>query len=329
MGSRAVGPSLVRDPESSAASRDEFRAGDYIIDGEGFSRGDEFAEAAGLSVADVLAPAAMRARVLRLDAYSVVHVSTTPMTFVWSRVEPAARSRYMYLFVDHGLVEIQGAGDVSSAPSGGIAVVLPGDDEVTITASSNAQMIFFTFDESEVQPLSLAGQGLAALPGHSPVFRASYTCLIGVAQAETTTGAASVHVLRELTRDVARVLMLESSHSRHRVDIADAAMQLIDRWYRTPGFGPAELARELGVSRRTVDRALAGRNTTAAGEIRIRRARHAHELIVSQRRADMGTIAAESGFASATLMRRAILGLYGVTPAALRRDGRDIAPSTR
>lgn len=329
MESRASGSSLERDRLPGRTSFDEFNAGDYVIDGGRFSRGDEFVEVMGLRVTGVPASARMRARALRLDAYSIAYVSTTPMTFVWSRVEPAARSRYMYLFVDHGDVEIRGSGAVSSAPSGGIAVVLPGGDEVTITASTSAQMIFFIFDESQVQPLSLSGRGLAALPAHSPVFRASYTCLAGVVQTEATAGAGSVNVLRELTREVARALMLESSHDRRHTDIADHALQLIDRRYRTPHFSPTELAQELGVSRRTVDRALAGRDTTAAGEIRNRRSRHAYDLIVSQPRTDMSAIAAESGFASTTLLRRAILSQYGVTPAALRQPGRETAGSAR
>ncbi len=100
--------------------------------------------------------------------------------------------------------------------------------------------------------------------------------------------------------------------------VADAR-RLIERHVVTHGFGVAELAESLGVSREHLTRTFSRRTgTTPAEAITLSRLRLAASLLRSTERS-VAEIAERSGFAGANYLCRRFRQRVGVTPADFRR----------
>jgi AraC-like DNA-binding protein len=110
-----------------------------------------------------------------------------------------------------------------------------------------------------------------------------------------------------------RPLALNSSGLRR-------AHLLVDHHIADEGYGPDQLARDLGLSRRSLYNRFARLGLTPAGFIRHRRLEHArHEILRDQScEVSLGTIALNSGFADGASFSHAFKAAYGQAPSQLR-----------
>lgn len=296
-----------------------YRRFDSEFRGERRRSHGEFLDSSGIEILDYAKPAYARLKAIRFDAFLAAHVQSRPMTVSWSRERMTARRRLMYIFVNKGTVEIRERGRSVSPLSGGVGVVFPGSGEVVVETTSDTEVLYFTFDASEIFPLKLEPDSLRTLSAGSPVFRVAYSFLCGAVHAPDCGDVTSAYVLRELTRDVARALALESSLAAPSLDTVERVRQVIERRYRSAAFTPEALAGELGLSRRSLERACAEKGFSIAEEVRAHRSRHALHLLLEQPELTLHEVAAASGFSSAEVMRRAFWRYYRSSPSAVRR----------
>ncbi len=273
----------------------------------------------GFEIIDQQVPAKTSVKGLRFNAFSVAHVHVTPMTVTWNRTRASARRRYMFVLVNKGTVQLRGAATTAIAPSGGIGLVYPGASQAVIEIKSDSEMVFFSFDQNEIRPFQIADASVGTLRTDSPVFRAAFAYITGIVDSPDDTDVGSSQVLRELTREVARALSLEASSTAPAMDTVAHARQLIERRYRSVTFTTGDLAAELGLSRRSLERACAEQETSLTDELRARRARHARHLLPEQPHLPLQEIATLSGFSSVEVMRRAFSRYYGDSPSAIRK----------
>ncbi|MFF7748239.1 helix-turn-helix domain-containing protein [Streptomyces sp. NPDC007971] len=111
--------------------------------------------------------------------------------------------------------------------------------------------------------------------------------------------------------------------------LARSAQDLVDSRLADPDLSPQMLARELGVSVRTLHRAFAATEETVGGCIRRRRLERARrELLAATGRPSISDLAAHWQFADSSHFIRAFKRQYGRTPAEFARGSGDTKPST-
>jgi AraC-like DNA-binding protein len=107
--------------------------------------------------------------------------------------------------------------------------------------------------------------------------------------------------------------------SRRSVLLARAALHVLRN--STDGtYGPARLARDMGMSRRSLYTRLAAAGTTPGALIRRTRLDRAREDILQDRRRPLLDIALANGFADGACLSRAFRIAYGHPPSDLRRE---------
>lgn len=273
----------------------------------------------GLELTSQSTPSNTRIKGLRFNAYLIARVHTTALAVSWSRMRLPARRRFLYIFVGKGTVEVKGDAKTISAPEGGLGIIFPGSSEAVINIRSDAELVFFSFDMNEIRPLEIKSSSPSNLRAESPVFRAAYAYLCGVAHSPENAEIGSTQVLRELTREVARAISLEVLSGVQSLDTLTHAQQIIERRFRSVSFTIEDLALEIGLSRRSLERACADQGLSLADELRTRRTHHAFHLLPEQPYLPLQEIATQSGFGSTEVMRRAFLRYYGDSPAAIRK----------
>ena len=85
-------------------------------------------------------------------------------------------------------------------------------------------------------------------------------------------------------------------------------------------YGPDRLARDMGMSRRSLYMRLASVGTTPGGLIRLTRLDRAREDILQDRTRSLLDIALANGFGDGASLSRAFRIAYGHPPGALRRE---------
>ncbi|SIS08154.1 AraC family transcriptional regulator [Microbacterium sp. RURRCA19A] len=265
-------------------------------------------------------PARLSLQSVDFPAYTIAHLRSAPFLIEWPRESPDARRRGVFVFVNRGTLKLSGSGTNWTADGGGLCIVFPGPDPVRIRGCGENEMIFFSFDTNEIEPLSLEADAIGRISPNSPVFRASYAYLKAAAFAPTGSSddAEESGILRSLTRDVARSLVLASTTTRRRDRVFTAARSIIAQEYRDPRFSPTRLAARLGVSRSTLERAFRHNALHVAQEIRRHRAHHAMALLSSDPSLSIDLIARASGFGSRSTLSRAFREIYGVAPERAR-----------
>lgn len=260
-----------------------------------------------------------------LPAYTIAHIRSAPFTIEWSREDADASSRCVFVFVQCGVLEVSGTGVEWTTDGGGLCVIFPGPDPVRIRGREDGEMIFFSFDSAEIEPLSLDPHTIGPLSATSPVFRSAYAYLQAASldPMPTPDDAQEMGILRALTRDVARSLVLASVRTRHRDRLLSEARRIIAQEYRDSQFSPTRLAAELRVSRSTLERAFRHRSLLVAQEIRRHRAHHALSLIAGDAALSTEMIARVSGFGSRSAMSRALREMDAVPPVRVHALGRD------
>ncbi|HRO10893.1 helix-turn-helix domain-containing protein [Amaricoccus sp.] len=114
-----------------------------------------------------------------------------------------------------------------------------------------------------------------------------------------------------------------SPRDRAASAVLSRALAMIDRRFRDPAFGPAELAERLNVSERTLQRHFQALGETASRRILAVRLKAAHaELVGARAAAGTATVAAiafGSGFNDLSHFYREFRATYGVPPGAAMR----------
>lgn len=261
----------------------------------------------------------LRIQAVRFNWCLIAHAVSGPFTLEWARERVNARNRCVFLFVNRGSIEISGPGAHWMADGGGLHLIFPTTEPVRVEAVSDVELIFFSFDMREIEPVELAPGSVGDIAPTSTVFRAAYAYLQAAAFAPATAqDDEDPGILRSLTRDVARSLVLASTSSLPGAGLFAAAQARIAREYRDPRFSPARLAQHLGVSRSTLERAFRARDLHVAKEIRRHRGRHAMALLASSPGLSVDLVAAASGFGSRSSLRRAFDEVYGASTARAR-----------
>ncbi|MBL7256016.1 helix-turn-helix transcriptional regulator [Paractinoplanes lichenicola] len=135
-------------------------------------------------------------------------------------------------------------------------------------------------------------------------------------------GAAGIDAVRstllELTRAVA-ARTVSTTDSTLAPVLARAARDLADRLLTEPGLSSARLARELGVSVRTLQRAFAAEGRSLTAHIRDRRLHEARAALTGGRRS-VSEVAAHWQFTDGSHLTRLFKRRYGMTPSEYIRD---------
>ncbi|SES04789.1 Helix-turn-helix domain-containing protein [Propionibacterium cyclohexanicum] len=286
---------------------------------DGRARGDlGFIERTQLEVTRAVSPTYVQVAAVRLDGILVAHAKTRPMTAVWHRDRIDSQNRYLYLFVTKGTIEVDGGENSVIASSEGICIVAPGSAEVTLDVKGDSDIVFFSFDRTQVAPVVSRRPLTAHPPQDSLVFRTAYTYLRTLAHSPEPSDERSTDVLRSLTLGVAHALVVESTPREVADDLVSRARQVIVSHYRSSRFAVDDIARELRVSRRSIERACADQGVKLADLLRLQRTERARELLSEQPQLSLNAVADESGFTSAEVMRRAFRRYFDASPAQIR-----------
>ncbi|NIJ03432.1 AraC-like DNA-binding protein [Paenarthrobacter ilicis] len=263
-------------------------------------------------------PVSTNVKAVLFNAFAAAHITTRPANLFWPRAEPSDQRRMIFYFVNRGAIELRGNADHISQTNEGIGVILPGKSPVYLDIKTDTEMIAFSFDTNEIMPLKVQADSFRISSKESPVIRSTYSFLAALLSSEESDDVITNLVLRDLTRDVAIALAKQSTTPETLENTAALARQIISFRFRSRTFGVLDLARELGKSRRSLERACRQAGFTVAGELRAVRTNHALRLLAAGDGRSIDTIAGESGFTTSTAMRRSFQHHYGTSPVKLR-----------
>lgn len=263
-------------------------------------------------------PAFAYLTVIRFDALLALQMTTRPATYAWIRDRPEARRRYGFMLVSQGSVSLTANGMTSTATEGGIVAAAPSAGDLTFEAHTEATFVFVTFDANEVRPFSVPGTGTTTVELPRPVFRAVHDYLVEATKSPHSRDVRESEALRSMTRNVALSLVRAAVPSRRDGGILERASAVVEANAATPSFTANDVALELGIVRRTLDRAYAREGLSVSDELRAQRARLARQLLLRHPDLPLHDIAEQSGFGSQQVMRRALDRYYGSTPAGIR-----------
>lgn len=265
-------------------------------------------------------PAFAYLTVIRFDALLALQMTTRPATYAWIRDRPEARRRYGFLLASQGSVSLTANGVTSTATEGGILAAAPSAGDVTFEAHTEATFVFVSFDANEVRPFSMSGTGTTTVELPKPVFRAVHDYLAEATKSPPSTTPRESEVLRSLTRNVALSLVRAAAPAGQHGGLVERASAAIEANAPSASFTANDVADELGVARRALDRAYAREGLSISDELRLQRARLARQLLIRHPSLSLRDIAEQSGFSSPQVMRRALDRYYEATPAAIRRS---------
>src|SRR4029077_18841169 len=135
---------------------------------------------------------------------------------------------------------------------------------------------------------------------------------------EDRTGELAARTMIDLTLLSWR--QLDRENDSHRSPLVARATLHILRNSADSTYGPERLARDMGMSRRSLYMRLASFGTTPGGLIRRTRLDHAREDILRDRTRSLLDIALANGFGDGASLSRAFRIAYGHPPSELRRE---------
>lgn len=277
-------------------------------------------ESSGVFVRGHYQPAHSEVQLLRFNNFLVARLRTRPVVLEWPRTRLPARRRFAFILVNRG--EIAFAGDsLKGSPSAtGVGMATPGHEPLSIEVVDVTEMIVFTFDQDEISPLQ--ANRIPSIKGvsRSPLFTATYHFLSRLLSQSLDADQMTANSIRELLRSFARALVVESTRENIEEpdDLFDCIKELVSSRFSNLDFGPPEIARELGVSTRSLQRAAEKHGASVAKMLRAARAERARHLISTRPHLNLDVISKMSGFNSVGSMRRALLSTHGVTPKDVR-----------
>lgn len=262
----------------------------------------------------------LRLRMITFHGIVATHFQATSVTIRWVPDFDKAQDQYLVIFVNRGLVEVTTDDESYLAISrgGSICIVFPGCADVKVQVDDESELLLFGFHKREIVPIQLSPKFVRDLPANSAVFRSAYIYLAGLVQSPEVVSSTSANILRLLTREVARAIALESTSDSQDHNLPDRAYQMIVQNFRDPDLNADSIATQLGVSRRSLDRAHQDEPRSVAEEIRFRRTQFAFSLLAEQPSLSVSAVAAASGFKSAEVMRRSLVRQYGQSAAEIK-----------
>lgn len=273
----------------------------------------------------VVAP--LRVDLLRFDAFVIARIvgpeSSAPevahrIGLLWERSRPASRRRCLFALSPGGGLELDGPAPHRVTDDGDVAVVFPGTHPVRISARRPLDVVLFSFEEDEILPLELNPRSTVLTSSACAVLRAVHAYLQTVLQGSTDARYEQTAALRALTGEMARALTRTAHPAPASQRALDLAAEILDAEHANPELTPDRIAVRLGVSRSTLARAFASRGTTLADELRHRRTRTAHRLLVADPTLPTRALAMRSGFRSVSSLERAVLAVLGRPLSDLR-----------
>lgn len=266
--------------------------------------------------------------VIRLDTISAARLATGPIRLFWEDGVPEASQRFLFLFLESGVVELHGDSTRKVPDGAALCVIPPGRESTMIDVLTPARMIIFRFDRADLAPLAFDERELDHHPAASPIYHAAFSYLSGIALLPVQSDSLGVSALRELTCEIARSLVRTvTAHSRVAVTVHDRAIDLIEQAYGRPQLGVDEIARELGVSRRTLERAFEDSGESVAQVLQRTRSRHAVTALTQSAGRTLREIARACGFGSVDSLRRAIRAHHATSVALLRAESSGSPPA--
>jgi AraC-like DNA-binding protein len=185
--------------------------------------------------------------------------------------------------------------------------------------------------------ISLARQSLVALdtnpdalimkhvPADSRALRLLASYITTVLDGEPPSSASSEQMFVNHVYDLVRLLMGSGNNDATqnlgiRAARYAAVMREIDRHFLQPDYSLAELAREVGVTKRYVQLLLAESGASFVDEIHDRRLEHARHMLSAPEGRDFNIIdiAQQSGFSTVSHFHRMFRRRYGITPGYAR-----------
>ncbi|MBF4457641.1 MULTISPECIES: helix-turn-helix domain-containing protein [unclassified Pseudoclavibacter] len=181
-------------------------------------------------------------------------------------------------------------------------------------------MIVFTFDQEEISPLRANRVPNVMDVSSSPLFTATYHFLNRLLSQSPDADHTTANSIRELLRSFARALVVESTRENieNPDDLFERVKELVNSRFSNLDFGPPEMARELGVSTRSLQRAAEKHGASVAKMLRTARAARARRLILTRPHLNLDVVSKMSGFNSVGSLRRALLSTHGVSVKDVR-----------
>jgi AraC-like DNA-binding protein len=205
--------------------------------------------------------------------------------------------------------------------------VAPGDLVVTSMAEDyrlemleGHEALVLTFDpEDDPKWLELASDALTTpIAGQAGIMTAAGGVRALLSAPEDRTGEFAARTMIELALMSTRQSDREDDSPRSPL-LARAALHIL-RNSSDSTYGPERLARDMGMSRRSLYMRLAASGMTPGGLIRRTRLNRAREDILQDRRRSLLDIALANGFGDGASLSRAFRLAYGHPPSELRRE---------
>lgn len=249
-------PSASHDSALSGGRHDlpGYRIFEFTWRGEVTPQFESVFKTFGIRPSEHTGPAFAHVTVIRFDAFLAFVMTTRPARFGWIRERPEARRRYGYLLTTQGTAALTANGVTSVAPEGTAVAAPPSAGDLVIEAHTEAAFVFFSFDANEVRPLALPGNGTSTVELSRPLFRVFHDFLTEATKSPPFSDPRDADVLRSITRSVAISLLQASLPTTGRSALLEHATLLLEANAATPSYTANDVARELGVTRRTLDR---------------------------------------------------------------------------
>lgn len=242
------------------------------------------------------------------------------------RYEKDHRAAIVFALDDAAVRPMHGAATV------GDTVVLPGHEPVVLECTPNARLLAIEVPELEVRDAAVGGMSRVVRP--TPLTDAcrdfALQALGSDRPATTHTSYLVERLLVEMTfgilieaRESAAIVPSRGTGRSASVRPLQRARTIMLLRREDPAFGVDELAKEMHISVRQLERVYSGVGTSPARELRRLRAERADALLRDERydALSIDELASHSGFANATALRRA-LSAEGLPGPRERRTAR-------
>lgn len=268
---------------------------------------------AGIELTAESGSAVVDAALLRFDRYVVMHGRSSPVTLTWRRERTSAQTRGLVVLLRAGALRISSHQQSLTLGASEVVIVPPGTGAVVLRATEPVDLVFLSFDAEEVLPLRMRWHR-----SDGGVVRASIHALLeAAATAPQTSDPQAAAALRSLLRAAAKAILVQVTpvSDARDAETLDLVRLIIENRFQIAGFAVDDIVREVKLSRRVLERRLAGMGTTPAIMLRSRRVEQAQSLMRSEPGLTAREVALRSGFSSPSTMRRALLAAAANAPA--------------
>ncbi|ALJ19848.1 AraC family transcriptional regulator [Microbacterium sp. No. 7] len=265
----------------------------------------------------------------RLRHYMIARVSARSIDALWPRDRLASKYRCMYVFINRGDITVTGS--TTSHVDTGVCVVRPGSTAVGLSATEAFDVLVFSFDyrdagltdadfrspsieahrRSPRSPTSTVRENTL----HGPFFLFLAALLDTTPDHDEDTVGPTVQILRSIAHT-----LTSQDFPQNEDPLIGALVDVVERRLGEPHLTVGEIARELGVTRRTLERVCSSAGVTVGALLMRARATRAKEMLVGASDLSMAEIAESAGFGSVDSMRYAMKRLYGSTPSRIRNE---------